>query len=145
MSSSAELLVLRLALIAIIFVFALVVALTMRGGLRGPMTVVRRQAQPAARFVLVFPAETGLDVGSAFPLAGIMSIGRDSQNSIIFADPSVSSEHARIEWTREGWRLSDLGSTNGTSLNGHRLDGRAARLKGGEQVAFGAVVLRFER
>jgi pSer/pThr/pTyr-binding forkhead associated (FHA) protein len=57
----------------------------------------------------------------------------------------VSAEHARIEWARDGWRLSDLGSTNGTTLNGRRLDGRAVRLRGGEQVAFGAVVLRFER
>ena len=145
MSSSTKLLVLRLALIGIIFVFAMIVALTMRSGLKGPVAVVRRQAQQAARFVVVFPAETGLDTGTPFPLAGVMSIGRDPQNSIIFADPSVSAEHARIEWARDGWRLSDLGSTNGTTLNGRRLDGRAARLRGGEQVAFVAVVLRFER
>ncbi|HKS90916.1 MAG TPA: FHA domain-containing protein [Tepidiformaceae bacterium] len=146
MSSSAELLVLRLALIGIIFIFALIVALTMRSGLRGPVTIGRRQAQQhAARFVLIFPAETGLDPGAAFPLAGVMSIGRDPQNSIIFQDPSVSAEHAMVEWSRDGWRVRDLGSTNGTTLNGHRVDGRPTRLRGGEQLAFGAVVLRFER
>jgi len=146
MSSTTELLVLRLALIGIIFLFVLVVALTMRSGLRGPVTIARRTAaQQAARLVLVFPAETGLETGATFPLAGVMSIGRDPQNSIIFADPSVSAEHAVVEWSREGWRLRDVGSTNGTTLNGKRVDGRAARMRGGEQVAFGAVVLRFER
>jgi pSer/pThr/pTyr-binding forkhead associated (FHA) protein len=146
MSSSTELLVLRLALIAIIFVFALIVALTMRAGLKGPVTIARRQPQqPSARFILIFPAETGLDAGAAFPLAGVMSIGRDPRNSIIFPDPSVSAEHALVEWSREGWRLRDLGSTNGTTLNGKRVDGHPSRLRGGEQVAFGAVVLRFER
>ena len=146
MSSTTELLVLRLALIGIIFLFALIVALTMRSGLKGPVTIGRRQAQhQAARLILVFPAETGLDTGATFPLAGVMSIGRDAQNSIIFADPSVSAEHAQVEWSRDGWRLRDLGSTNGTTLNGRRVDGHATRLRGGEQVAFGAVVLRFER
>jgi hypothetical protein len=144
MSSSTELLVLRLVLIGIIFIFALIVALTMRSGLKGPVTLGRRQAQQAARLVMVFPAETGLDAGAAFPLAGVMSIGRDPQNSIIFPDPSVSAEHAVVEWGRDGWRLRDLGSTNGTTLNGRRLDGRGVRMRGGEQVAFGAVVLRFE-
>lgn len=145
MNSAAELLTLRLALIGIIFVFALVVALTMRSGLRGPVSIVRRQGQRSARLVLVFPAETGLDAGAMFPLAGIMSIGRDVQNSIIFPDPSVSAEHATVEWSPDGWRIRDLGSTNGTTINGKRVDGRPARMRGGEQVAFGAVVLRFEQ
>ena len=74
-----------------------------------------------------------------------MTLGRDAGNSIVLADPSVSGRHASIERTRDGWRIVDSGSTNGTVVNGRRVDGRGTFLRGTEQVTIGSIALRFNR
>lgn len=147
MSESAELLTLRLALIGAIFLFVLVTAITLRSGLQAPVAapVARAGAvrRAGARLVVVAPGETGLEPGIEFSLAGQMTLGRDAGNSIILGDSSVSGQHARIERTRDAWRVIDLASTNGTFIDGRPVDGRGASLRGGEQIALGAVALRF--
>lgn len=51
----------------------------------------------------------------------VVTIGRDSDNDIVLPDASVSRHHARLEWAQGVWRLVELGSTNGTLINGRRL------------------------
>ena len=149
MSGSNELLLLRLALIGIIFMFVLVTALSLRSGVRTSVAVVRpRQGAPRAagmRLVVTSPGETGLAPGSEFAVAGTMTIGRDADNGIVLGDASISNQHARLERVRDGWRIVDLGSTNGTFVNGRGLDGSGLILRGGEQISVGAVTLRFGR
>jgi len=146
MSSGTELLLLRLGLILIIFAFVFVVAQTMRSGLRLPAGSPQRdvQARRGPRLVVVFPGETGLAPGEEFPVAGVMSLGRDASNGIVLPDPSVSTRHAELARRRDDWRLTDLGSTNGTSVNGRPVDGRGVALRGGEQITLGTIVLRFQ-
>lgn len=145
MGAEAELLALRLGLIGIILAFVLVVAMSMRSGVRVAAVAPARPAERrTARFVVVFPGDTGLAPGTELPVAGVMSIGRDPGNGIVLSDASVSTRHASIERTREGWRLSDLGSTNGTTVRGRPVEDDGARLVGGEQIAFGNVIVRFQ-
>ncbi|MEX0781770.1 MAG: FHA domain-containing protein [Dehalococcoidia bacterium] len=147
MSSDNELLALRLAMIGVIFLFVLGVAFMMRAGItvRGAARTSRAGARAAgARLVVLVPARTGLRPGDEFAVLGEMTLGRDGENGIVLADPSVSGRHAALVRTRDGWRLTDLGSTNGTLVNGTSVDGRGAPLAGGEQVALGSVVLRFQ-
>lgn len=147
MTGSNELLLLRLALIGIIFLFVLVTALTLRSGLQTSVPVVRqRQGAPRApgmRLVVIAAGETGLPPGTEFAVAGTMTLGRDSDNGIALADASISNQHARMERVRDGWRIVDLGSTNGTFVNGRGVDGGGVTLRGGEQISVGAVTLRF--
>ncbi|MEP7216332.1 MAG: FHA domain-containing protein [Anaerolineaceae bacterium] len=149
MSGSGELLLLRLALIAIIFLFVLVTALTMRAGLRTTVPLARpRQPVPARmgmRLLVMSPGETGLLPGAEFAVAGTMTLGRDSDNGIVLGDASISNRHARLERVRDGWQLTDLGSTNGTFVNGRGIYGGGVVLRGGEQISFGAVTMRAER
>ncbi|MEZ4302198.1 MAG: FHA domain-containing protein [Polyangiaceae bacterium] len=64
--------------------------------------------------------------------------GRSSACSPRIEDPRVSGEHARITWLGEAWELKDLGSRNGTFLNGHKLDrGGAALLSVSDRIALG--------
>src|SRR3954464_615839 len=56
----------------------------------------------------------------------IVRIGRASSNDLVLSDALISSEHARIVGSADGFVLEDLGSTNGTWL-----------LRGGERVALG--------
>jgi pSer/pThr/pTyr-binding forkhead associated (FHA) protein len=145
-----ELLALRIGLLAVIFVFVLVTAVTLQAGVRGQRTATRRRAaaatpdQAPARLTLLVPGRTGLAAGTEFAVAGDMTIGREPANSIVLADPSVSAQHAILEATRDGWQLVDLGSTNGTAVNGRPVDGRGRMLAPGDQVSLGTVVLRFQ-
>jgi FHA domain/Domain of unknown function (DUF1707) len=69
---------------------------------------------------------------------GRFTIGRAPACDFTVADLSVSRRHARLHKEDESWMLSDLGSTNGTRLNGWRVtDG--VQVRPGDQVTFGSV------
>lgn len=53
--------------------------------------------------------------------ADILSIGHDPSNNIIFDNPFVSGEHAKIAYDGTNWLINDLGSRNGTYVNGMRI------------------------
>ncbi len=146
MSDSAELLVLRLALIGVLFLFVLVAAVSLRAGLRAPRggrTVSAASNGVATHLVVTAPGRSGLAVGTQFALAGDTSIGRDTTNGIVIIDPSISGSHATLTRTPNGWVVRDLESTNGTFVGNRPIDGRGTQLRDGSQVRFGAVGLRF--
>jgi len=63
-------------------------------------------------------------------------IGRDVANDLVINDPEVSRRHARIYLQGNMYIIEDLGSTNGTSVNGQKLTG-PYMLRAGEQITFG--------
>jgi len=76
--------------------------------------------------------------------ASPLTFGRSSQNDVeLKRDEYASSTHARLEPRRDGVWLEDIGSTNGTYLNGIRLT-RAKRLTSGDIVRIGETELRYE-
>lgn len=65
---------------------------------------------------------TGPNPGTVFELTKEVSlIGRDVTNDVVVGDAEVSRQHSRITRTPGGYVLEDLGSTNGTFVNGERL------------------------
>jgi pSer/pThr/pTyr-binding forkhead associated (FHA) protein len=145
MNGETELLLLRLGLIAVIFVFVAAVAIALRGALSPagrPARVPTAVQGRGWRLVVVAPGETGLAPGVEFSVAGTMTIGRDMGAGIVLGDPSVSGRHAAIERVQGGWRLTDLGSTNGTSASGRPVGPGGVVLRGGEKIVLGSVVLR---
>ena len=72
----------------------------------------------------------------------LLRVGRESVNDIVLEDSGVSRTHARIERRAEGWVLMDVGSTNGTLLNNHKLSS-IRLLKNGDQLRFGSVILKY--
>jgi len=73
-------------------------------------------------------------------------IGRHADTGITLPLPRISRRHARIARTETGFTLTDLGSTNGTFINGNPLPPNTAqRLTGGDEIVLGgSVSLRFE-
>jgi predicted component of type VI protein secretion system len=69
----------------------------------------------------------------------VITLGRDITNDIVINDPEVSRHHTRLTRGGGGYTLEDLGSTNGTFVNGQRLMG-ARPLSGGDQVGLGETV-----
>lgn len=69
----------------------------------------------------------------------VLNLGRDITNDIVINDREVSRHHLRIVRGTEGFTIEDLGSTNGTFVNGKRLSGAIA-LKNGDMVGLGETV-----
>lgn len=146
MGESTDLLILRLGLIGLIFVFVLGVSLTMRMGLHGRSGErTARRVTRGSRLVIIVPGRTGFEVGDELAVAGEMTIGRDPANGIVLADPSVSGFHSVLVSMAGGWMLTDNGSTNGTFVDGRAIDGQGVLLRGGEEISFGKVVARIQR
>ena len=69
-----------------------------------------------------------------------MVIGRGRSADLVIAEPTISRAHAAIGCDAEGFFMQDLGSTNGTKVNGQRAP--LARLKDGDDLQLGKLQLR---
>ena len=139
MSVDDALLVGRIAFVVALYLFLILLALLLRREL------LARAAQPGERapgdLLVVDPFETGLEPGERIPLIALSSIGRSNENDIVLSDTFVSAEHAKLHWNGRGWVVEDLGSTNGTRVNGKPVR-RAMPVKVGDTVEFGRVKAR---
>jgi pSer/pThr/pTyr-binding forkhead associated (FHA) protein len=81
----------------------------------------------------------GPDAGRRFPLRGTLEIGRDPDGGVVLADDQVSRRHARVVEESGHAVVSDLGSRNGTFVNGQELHG-PARLDPGDHLLLGVTV-----
>lgn len=75
------------------------------------------------------------------PESTVVSVGRATSNDLVIANESLSRQHARIQFANGKATLEDLGSMNGTCLNGVRLTGQQP-LKPGDVIEFGHVEAR---
>jgi ABC transport system ATP-binding/permease protein len=76
-------------------------------------------------------------------LTGTLSIGRLPDNDLTIEKEGVSRHHARIEAAQGGYWIADLGSRNGTKLNGERFRGESRWLANGDTIVIGGEALRF--
>mgnify|MGYP000011631060 CR=1 FL=1 len=73
-----------------------------------------------------------------------LSIGRDSENAISLRSKTVSRRHAQLTFAQGRWFIEDLGSANGTFVNGERVTfGAAFPLRHGDRIAVGSAKLVF--
>ena len=94
---------------------------------------------------LVVQESPVLEEGDEFSVdSAPLTVGRASQNDVaIDGDEFASARHVRFEPRRDGVWVHDLGSTNGTYVNGVRIDG-ARRLAPGDVIRVGETDLRFD-
>jgi len=92
-----------------------------------------------------FVMRSGPTPGVTFPLEGDqLIIGRDSSNAVPINDAEISRKHSRLSFQGGKYVLEDLGSTNGTFVNGQRLAGPVV-LKAGDVVSLGEqIVLMYD-
>jgi pSer/pThr/pTyr-binding forkhead associated (FHA) protein len=82
--------------------------------------------------------------GRSISLGPINSIGRNVNNTIYVEDDFASANHAMLTFRGRSWFIEDQGSTNGTYVNGHRID-RPVALSYGDEMVIGRVRMRLER
>jgi len=81
--------------------------------------------------------------GDRFSLTeSVISVGRHPDCNLVLADPNVSRNHAEIRPQGDRFAVIDLGSTNGTRVNGVRVDTQL--LQDGDEISFGNTRIRFE-
>lgn len=85
--------------------------------------------------VFVLRTIKGMPLEGRFAILGTMRVGRSRECDIFLVDPSVSRNHALLEVHGETVVVRDAGSTNGTFVNGERVQLRT--LRAGDRVAFG--------
>jgi ABC transport system ATP-binding/permease protein len=109
---------------------------------REPTLVVNSDA-PQPRLVISAGAQEGRKI---LLVPGMMVIGRATASSeewdIALQDRAISRPHARIEGTDKGFALADMGSANGTLLNGEEI-GEPALLRDGDVIVMGETTLIF--
>lgn len=99
---------------------------------------LRAKFRPALVVVLGSEAE----VGRRVTVDGNVRIGRDPDVELVLNDAGVSWRHALVEDRGDGWSLVDLGSTNGTLLNGDKVT--EAPLRHGDKIRVGKTIIRYE-
>jgi hypothetical protein len=149
------LLVLKIAFLVLLYLFIWRIVRTASRDLRlpqesfilAPSGVAGVHSSPRGPHTgrLVVVKSPDLEEGQDFDLdSAQLTIGRGRQNDIpIATDEYASARHARFEPRQDGVWVQDLGSTNGTYLNGTRLD-HPRRLTQGDIVRVGETDLRFE-
>lgn len=154
-SLEETLLVLKVAFLVLLYVFIFRIVRTAGRDVRVPQeSFIMRPSAMGGSGVPVAPPPVGgrlvvvqspiLGEGDELELGGRpLTIGRTSQNDVALdGDEFASAHHARVEPRRDGVWVEDLGSTNGTYVNGVRID-RPRRLEAGDVVRVGETDLRF--
>jgi diguanylate cyclase (GGDEF)-like protein len=100
----------------------------------------RRRARSAYCPVLV--VLSGNEAGRRHVLDRSLGLGRDPDGDVVLTDALVSYHHARMEDRGDGWALVDLGSTNGTLVNGERITESIVRP--GDRLVVGNTMLGIE-
>ncbi len=140
MSPELELALLRLGGTLLLLTFLLLALWRLRQGLEGVPAPPPRGG-PVLR--VLEPGATGLRPGQTLPLGRRILLGRAGDATYVLADPAVSRHHALLEVIEGRIWLQDLGSANGTFVDGVRVEGRV-ELTDGQELALGGVRLRLE-
>ncbi len=82
----------------------------------------------------------GADAGRRVALSSPLTVGRDRDMELVLADELVSRRHARVSPGADGAIVEDLGSRNGTFVNGNQIHG-PTRLEPGDQLQLGVTLL----
>jgi hypothetical protein len=133
--------VVRLLFLALLYLF---LARVVRSLLRDLRAAAREPGASLGRLIVIESPSGDPEAGRSFDLDAITTLGRDVNNAIVVEDPFASAEHAVLTYRGRGWYVEDLGSTNGTYVNGRAI-ASVAPLGFGDEVSIGQVRLRLER
>jgi hypothetical protein len=133
--------ILRLLFLALLYLFLWAV---LRGLLRDLRAAAREPGAELGRLVVVASPGGEPAPGASFSLDAVTTLGRDVNNTIVIDDEFASASHAVLSYRGRTWYVEDLGSTNGTFVNGSPVEGTAPAAFG-DELQLGNVRLRLER
>ena len=107
--------VIRILFLALIYIFLYRIIRTLLRDLR---SAAREPGTSLGRLVVVASPAGEPGAGRSFDLDAITTLGRDVNNAIVVEDPFASFDHAVLTYRGRSWYVEDLGSTNGSKVNG---------------------------
>ncbi len=137
--ADALVLLLRLGLVLLLYLFLVSVFLLARRELR--QQAVRATAGPG-RLLVLDAGLTSLPAGHALLLQPVTTMGRAHGCTLPLDDTYVSATHAVLAWHDGRWWLRDAGSTNGTLLNGQPVAERETPVAYGDEIRIGTARLQ---
>jgi pSer/pThr/pTyr-binding forkhead associated (FHA) protein len=138
------LLVLQLGFLALLYLILFGFARSLLRDLRSAEQTQRESRTGIGRLAVLESPEDEPPAGRPISLGPINSIGRNVNNTIYVEDDFASANHAMLTFRGRSWFIEDQGSTNGTYVNGHRID-RPVALSYGDEMVIGRVRMRLER
>ncbi|MEX2239022.1 MAG: FHA domain-containing protein [Dehalococcoidia bacterium] len=143
MAEDTTILIVRFAVLGVVFLFLITVLRTQwRELTRARPPRPGGVAREAAVLYVVDAGKSGLRSGDPFDLSPSTTIGRVDGNDVTLPEETVSSRHAVVEFHDGRWWVRDLGSTNGTLLNNEQVDGQG-ELMPGDLIQVGSVRFQF--
>jgi len=125
------------------FLFVILFQVT-RALMRDLRAAAREPGRSLGRLVVLESPGGEPATGRSFDLDAITTLGRDVNNAIVIDDPFASFDHAVLTYRGRSWYVEDVGSTNGTYLNGRPV-GAVSPLGFGDELGIGQVRMRLER
>lgn len=127
----------RILLVIILYIFLF-------AAMRTGIGLVRGQRRDAAIWSVDVEKGTKSLRGLHVDMLGPVVVGRSPSSDIVIDEPFVSATHARFTLQGPALVLEDLGSTNGTLVNGHPI-GQPVTLRDGDEVQIGDTIMRVSR
>lgn len=127
----------RLILVVLLYVFLF-------AAMRAGVGLVRGQRRDTAIWCVDVEKGSRAMRGLHVDVLGPVVVGRSPSSDIVIDEPYVSATHARFTIQGPALVLEDLGSTNGTMVNGHAID-QPVTLRDGDEVQVGDTVMRVSR
>lgn len=131
----------RLLFLGLIYLF---LARVIRALLRDLRAAAREPLERSGRLVILESPGGEPPAGQSFGLDVITPLGRDVNNAIVIDDEFASADHAVLTFRGRSWYIEDLGSKNGSYVNGQRVEG-VAPMGFGDELQIGQVRMRLER
>ena len=143
MQYDAILLALRLLASTFLLLFFGALIVMLWRDLRTARDEVETRTRKRGRLVVIGVENGNVPSGKSYPLLPLTSLGRAPTNTVILEDSFASGEHALITLRDGQWWLEDRGSSNGTLLNGYRVE-EPVVLSAGDIISIGRVALKLE-
>jgi len=136
--------VLRYLFLALLYIFLILVLRGIYRDMKAP-DVSQKQARRRKKErpqLVVLAADR--NIGARYLLDDQVAIGRAEDSGILIDDTYASQQHARVFSDSGSFFVEDLGSTNGTYLNGRKIT-HAMELRPGDRIKIGKTVFEFRR
>lgn len=135
-------LIFKIIIIAIVYIIIVIALRIMYKDIKNDGKRSRRLSRRSFGLEIVNPGNNNnLRKGAVIPIRGEVSIGRKSNNLLMLDDPYASGYHARVYARNNTYILEDLHSTNGTLLNGTKVNGKTY-IKAGDEIRIGNTSFR---
>lgn len=135
---------LRYFFIALLYIFLILVVRAIYKDMSQPKASARAPKRKKSEPPQLIVITADRNVGARYMLSEEVRIGRAASSNVLIDDTYASQQHARVYSSDDAFFVEDLGSTNGTYVNGRKIS-YPLELRPGDRIKIGKTVFEFRR